>query len=111
MNKVGLHACNACHHLERRTQIVRTDMVDRAHDFVETKLDPELRRLMNDKKQDFVVLGAEGTLTIEQFRELEIVPIGHRLAKVPVHALAREINGRRRLAALHMFVGSHERNS
>ena len=55
--------------------------------------DPEFRGLVDDDEQGFVMLAAERLLAGQEFREMQIVAIGHGILEVPMNFFASQVDG------------------
>ena len=100
LNQIHLYARHARHHLEGGAEIVGADLPDGGDDLVQAQLHPQFGGLVDDDEQHFVMAVGERALAGEQLGEAQIVRVGHRLAEIPVHVLAGEVDGVRN------FIGS-----
>jgi hypothetical protein len=74
-------------HLERRLQVVGSNVIARCGELVDHQLQPELGCLVLHDEQHLVVVARERALRAQHGLELEIVAVAHRAGEIEARAV------------------------
>ena len=69
-------------HLERRRQLAQAHVFTGGLEFVEHQFHPQLGSLVLDDKEHFVVVRRQRVLGAEDFAQVQVIAVAHRLGKI-----------------------------